>query len=105
LAVGKKLLQRWDAKALLITLGEQGMMLFQRGKKPYHTPTRAQEIYDVSGAGDTTIALYTLGLVAGAAPEEAAELANHAAGIVVGKLGTATCSPDELTESFEKITE
>lgn len=104
LAVGKKLLDRWDAKALLITLGEQGMMLFQQGKEPYHTPTRAQEIFDVSGAGDTAISLYTLGLVAGAEPQEAAELANHGAGIVVGKLGTATCSPEELTESFLKIT-
>lgn len=103
LAVGKKLLQRWESKALLITLGEQGMMLFQQGLEPYHTPTRAQEIYDVSGAGDTAIALYTLGLVAGAMPQEAAELANHGAGIVVGKLGTATCSPEELIESFDKI--
>jgi len=101
LDVGKKLLQRWDAKALLITLGEQGMMLFQQGKEPYHTPTRAQEIFDVSGAGDTAIALYTLGLVAGARPQEAAELANHGSGIVVGKLGTATCSPEELIASFK----
>ncbi len=105
LSVGKKLLHRWGAKALLITLGEQGMMLFQEGKLPYHTPTRAQEIYDVSGAGDTAIALYTLGLVAGADPQEAAELANHGAGIVVGKLGTAICSPVELVESFQKIAE
>ena len=105
LSVGEKLLQRWDSKALLITLGEQGMMLFRQGHSPYHTPTRAQEIYDVSGAGDTAIALYTLGLVAGATPKEAAELANHGSGIVVGKLGTATCSPEELTESFLKISE
>ncbi len=104
-SVGEKLLQQWGAKALLITLGEQGMMLFRQGHPPYHTPTRAQEIYDVSGAGDTAIALYTLGLVAGAMPEEAAELANHGAGIVVGKLGTATCSPEELMESFFKISE
>lgn len=103
LSVGEKLLQRWNSKALLITLGEQGMMLFQQEKIPYHTPTRAQEIFDVSGAGDTAIALYTLGLVAGAAPQEAAELANHGAGVVVGKLGTAVCSPAELTESFQKI--
>ena len=105
LAVGEMLLKRWTSKALLITLGEQGMMLFRQGHPPYHTPTRAQEIYDVSGAGDTTIALYTLGIVAGASPEEAAELANHGAGIVVGKLGTATCSPEELAESFLKISE
>jgi D-beta-D-heptose 7-phosphate kinase/D-beta-D-heptose 1-phosphate adenosyltransferase len=104
LQVGEKLLKRWQSKALLITLGEQGMMLFQRGHTPYHTPTRAREIFDVSGAGDTAIALYTLGIVAGATPQEAAELANHAAGVVVGKLGTATCSPEELVNSFSKIT-
>ncbi len=104
LLVGEKLLQRWNSKALLITLGEQGMMLFEQGKNPYHTPTRAQEIFDVSGAGDTAIALYTLGLVAGATSQEAAELANHASGIVVGKLGTATCSSEELKQSFQKIT-
>lgn len=98
--VGKKLLDRWQSQALLITLGEQGMILFRKDQTPYHTPTRAREIFDVSGAGDTAIALYTLGLAAGNSPAEAAELANHAAGIVVGKLGTATCSPEELIESF-----
>lgn len=103
IAVGKKLLERWHSKALLITLGEQGMMLFQQGCTPYHTPTRAREIFDVSGAGDTAIALYTLGITAGATPEEAAELANHASGIVVAKLGTATCSPEELVASFNQI--
>lgn len=103
LRVGEKLLERWHSKALLITLGEQGMMLFQQDAPPYHTPTRAREIFDVSGAGDTAIALYTLGLIAGASSQEAAELANHAAGVVVGKLGTATCSPEELVESFSKI--
>ena len=103
LSVGATLLDQWNSKALLITLGEQGMMLFRKGYHPYHTPTRAREIYDVSGAGDTTIALYTLGLAAGASPEEAAEMANHGAGIVVGKLGTAICSPTELIESFQAL--
>ncbi|HLB34467.1 MAG: hypothetical protein A3F67_05240 [Verrucomicrobia bacterium RIFCSPHIGHO2_12_FULL_41_10] len=103
LEVGKKLLQRWGSEALLITLGEQGMMLFRQDQQPYHTPTRAKEIYDVSGAGDTAIALYTLGIASGATPEEAAELANHGAGIVVGKLGTATCSPEELANSFLNV--
>lgn len=102
LQVGNILLDRWNAGAVLITLSEQGMMLFRRGHPPYHTPTRAREIYDVSGAGDTVISLYTLALVAGATPEESAEIANHAAGIVVGKLGTATCSREELEESFRK---
>jgi len=101
--VGGILLDRWNAGALLITLSEQGMMLFRPGNAPYHTPTRAREIYDVSGAGDTSISLYTLGIAAGATPEEAAELANHAAGIVVGKLGTATCTRSELEESFNQL--
>jgi len=100
LRVGQILLDRWNAGALLITLSEQGMMLFRRGHTPYHTPTKAREIFDVSGAGDTSISLYTLGIAAGATPEEAAELANHAAGVVVGKLGTATCTRDELERSF-----
>jgi D-beta-D-heptose 7-phosphate kinase/D-beta-D-heptose 1-phosphate adenosyltransferase len=100
LRVGEILLKRWNAGALLITLSEQGMMLFRPDHPPYHTPTRAREIYDVSGAGDTSISLYTLGIAAGATPEEAAELANHAAGVVVGKLGTATCSRAELETSF-----
>jgi len=100
LKVGEILLERWNAGALLVTLSEQGMMLFRRDRAPYHTPTRAREIFDVSGAGDTSISLYTLGIAAGATPEEAAELANHAAGVVVGKLGTAICSREELEGSF-----
>ena len=101
--VGEILLSRWNAGALLITLSEQGMMLFRKDHPPYHTPTRAREIFDVSGAGDTSISLYTLGITAGATSEEAAELANHAAGIVVGKLGTATCTRAELEESFRGL--
>ena len=100
LEVGKILLKRWNAGAVLITLSDQGMMLFRQDAPAYHTPTRAREIYDVSGAGDTVISLYTISLAAGATPLEAAEIANHAAGIVVGKLGTATCSRRELEESF-----
>lgn len=99
--VGEMLLEKWDTERLLITLGEQGMMLFSRdGTPPYHTPTRAKEVFDVSGAGDTAIALFTLALCAGASPQEAAEISNHASGIVVGKLGTATVTPDELRASF-----
>jgi rfaE bifunctional protein kinase chain/domain len=99
--VGESLLAHWETPALLVTLGEQGMMLFQRGKEAYALPTRAQEVFDVSGAGDTVIALFTLCLAAGASPEEAAEIANHAAGVVVGKLGTATLTPAELLASFD----
>ncbi len=101
LAVGSVLSEKWNADNLLITLGEQGLMLFRRGEAPYHAPTRAREVFDVSGAGDTVIALFTLALTAGASPDEAAEIANHASGVVVGKLGTATVTPDELLASFE----
>ena len=100
-AVGEILSEKWNADNLLITLGEQGVMLFRRGEPPYHAPTRAREVFDVSGAGDTVIALFTLALTAGATPAEAAEIANHASGVVVGKLGTATTTPAELLASFE----
>lgn len=99
LEVGATLIQKWKTDSILVTLGEQGIMLFRRDEPPYHIPTRAQEVFDVSGAGDTTIAVFTLALCAGATAVEAAELANHASGIVVGKLGTATVSLDELTAS------
>jgi len=85
---------------LLITLGEFGMLLCQRGQKPFHIPTVAQEVFDVSGAGDTVIASFTLAIAAGASPMEAAILSNHAAGIVVGKVGTAVTTPVELLKSF-----
>ena len=101
LQAGQALLERWGTESLMVTLSEQGVMLFQRNAAPFHIPTRAQEVYDVSGAGDTTIALFTLALCAGASATEAAVIANHAAGIVVGKLGTATLTPAELLASFE----
>jgi D-beta-D-heptose 7-phosphate kinase/D-beta-D-heptose 1-phosphate adenosyltransferase len=99
--VGAILLKKWGTDNLLITLGEQGMMLFRSGEKPFHIPTRAQEVFDVSGAGDTAIALFTLSLCGGATPAEAADISNHASGVVVGKLGTATLTPAELLVSFE----
>lgn len=99
---GRRLLEKWQVPALLITLGEDGMMLFRAGQEPYHTPTRAREVYDVSGAGDTAIALFTAALAAGASLEEAAEISNHASGVVVAKLGTATLAPAELLASFER---
>ena len=100
IAVGNKLLSHWRVPGVLITLGEQGMMLFQPGEKPYHIPTRAREVYDVSGAGDTAIALLTLALAAGLNPVDAADVANQASGIVVGKLGTASLTPDELLGAY-----
>jgi D-beta-D-heptose 7-phosphate kinase/D-beta-D-heptose 1-phosphate adenosyltransferase len=96
LEAGRRLMDAWETGSLLITLGEQGMLLLEEGAPPYHTPTRAKEVFDVSGAGDTAIAVFTLGLAAGATPIQAAELANRASGIVVGKLGTATATTAEL---------
>jgi D-glycero-beta-D-manno-heptose-7-phosphate kinase len=100
-AVGQKLFGLWDTEMVLITLGDQGMALFQRNAPAYHAPPRAKEVFDVSGAGDTAIGLFTLALSAGATPPEAADIANHASGVVVGKLGTATLTPQELLESIE----
>jgi D-beta-D-heptose 7-phosphate kinase/D-beta-D-heptose 1-phosphate adenosyltransferase len=102
LKAGAILLKKHNTRYLLITLGEAGMLLLEQGQKPYHTPTRAQEVFDVSGAGDTAIAAFTLALAAGANGIEAAEIANHAAGVVVGKLGTATLSLEELRDIFTK---
>jgi rfaE bifunctional protein kinase chain/domain len=98
----ERLLNELRTALLLITLGEQGMLLCQRGQKPFHIPTVAQDVFEVSGAGDTVIASFTLAIAAGASPLEAAILSNHAAGIVVGKVGTATVTPEELLTSFQK---
>jgi rfaE bifunctional protein kinase chain/domain len=99
--VGAMLLEKWDTQLLLVTLGEQGMMLFQKGAAPHHIPTKAQQVFDVSGAGDTAIALFTLALCCDASPIEASEIANHGSAVVVGKLGTATATADELRASFK----
>jgi len=96
-----RLLTELGPALLLITLGEQGMLLCRRGFAPFHIPTVAREVFDVSGAGDTVIASFTLAIAAGASPVEAAILSNHAAGVVVGKIGTATVSPEELLASFQ----
>jgi D-beta-D-heptose 7-phosphate kinase/D-beta-D-heptose 1-phosphate adenosyltransferase len=95
-----RLLGRFAPALLLVTLGEQGMLLCQKGAAPHHIPTVAREVFDVSGAGDTVIATFTLAVAAGASPLEAAILANHAAGVVVGKVGTAVVTPEELLDSF-----
>ncbi len=100
--VSRNLFEQWQTRHLLITLGEHGMVLLEKDAAPYHIPTRAREVYDVSGAGDTAIALFTLALAAGATAREAAEISNHASSVVVGKLGTATLTPDELLTSFEQ---
>jgi len=98
------LLKQLHPALLLITLGELGMLLCERGARPFHIPTVAQEVFDVSGAGDTVIAMFTLAIAAGASPTEAAIFSNHAAGIVVGKVGTATVAPAELLASFRQLT-
>jgi rfaE bifunctional protein kinase chain/domain len=104
LSVAAYLLKKLKPVVLLITLGEQGMLLCRRGETPFHIPTIAQEVFDVSGAGDTVIATFTLAIAGGASPVEAAIISNHSAGIVVGKVGTATVSADELLASFPERT-
>ena len=94
--LGEKILKKLASKSVLITRGEKGMTLFEPGGKIKHIPTRAKEVYDVTGAGDTVISVFTLALACGAALSEAAEISNFAAGIVVGKLGTATVTQEEL---------
>ena len=96
LKVASILMKKWAPALLLITLGPLGILLVTRSAPPKHVPTRAREVFDVSGAGDTVIATCVLALAAGASPFEAAELANYAAGVVVGKLGTATCTQQEI---------
>ena len=102
---GEALLKKWQTKYILVTLGEDGMMLFQQNEAPHYIPTKARQVFDVSGAGDTAIALFTLGLVCEATPIEAAEIANHGSGVVVGKLGTATVTRDELIARFREDNE
>ncbi len=91
---------RLGCDAVLITRGDRGMMLFEGERDPVHVETAAREVYDVTGAGDTVIATLAAALAAGASMTEAAVLANQAAGIVVGKLGTATASAQEVLDSF-----
>lgn len=100
--VARLLIERLRPALLLITLGELGMLLCHRNQPPFHIPTVAQEVFDVSGAGDTVIATFTLAIAAGASPLEAAILSNHAAGVVVGKFGTATTTGAELESSFRR---
>ncbi len=99
---GKGLLKYLGIDSLLVTLGEDGMCLFEQGKEPHHIPTRAQEVFDVSGAGDTVISVFTLSIAAGATKRQAADIANHAAGIVVGKMGAASVTPEELVRSLKE---
>ena len=98
----RKIVEYLKLDSLLVTLGEQGMKLFEKNGRLTHIPTVAQEVFDVSGAGDTVIGTFTLALSAGADKLSAAHIANYAAGIVVGKLGTATTTRKELIERIHK---
>jgi len=93
---GQELVKYLQLESLLITLGESGMRLFVRDQAPCSIPTHAQDVFDVTGAGDAVISVFTLALVSGASKKQAAELANLAAGIVVGKLGAVAVTPEEL---------
>jgi D-glycero-beta-D-manno-heptose-7-phosphate kinase len=102
-AAGDRLLKMLGSDAVLITLGEDGMALFEKNSHYLHIPTVAQEVYDVSGAGDTVIGVFTLALASGAGMAEAAYMANAAAGVVVGKVGIGVCSAAELESHLENI--
>lgn len=101
LEAAKKIRKKLNSDAILITRGEAGMALLEKGKDIYTIPTVAKEVYDVTGAGDTVIATLALGLAVGLSYLEAAKLANLAAGIVVGKVGTATANMSELLEALQ----
>lgn len=92
--------KKWGTELLLITLGAHGMYLAPKKGRAVLIPVRAREVFDVSGAGDTVIATTMLGIASGASHAAAAAIANYAAGVVVGKVGTATCTPRELIESI-----
>lgn len=101
-AKGMQLMQSLDLNALLITRSERGMTLLQKDQAPIHLPTQAQEVFDVTGAGDTVISVLAASLAAGETLPHATALANLAAGIVVSKLGTATASPQELMHALHE---
>jgi len=96
---GLALIKRFDLQAILVTRSENGMTLIRKGKAPFHLPTLAQEVYDVTGAGDTVISVLGSSLSAGSSFEEACALANAAAGVVVGKIGTSTVNTIELANA------
>lgn len=99
---GNDLIEQTQLDALLVTRSERGMTLLQHGKEPFHLPTQAQEVYDVTGAGDTVISVLATALAAGSNLQEATTLSNIGAGVVVSKLGTATVSANELKSALRK---
>jgi D-beta-D-heptose 7-phosphate kinase/D-beta-D-heptose 1-phosphate adenosyltransferase len=101
ISAGKTLLKKLRCKAVVLTRGDEGMSLFEKSGKVTHIPTCAREVFDVSGAGDTVISAITLSHSAGATLREAAIIGNHAAGVVVGKVGTAVATQEEILESMK----
>ena len=104
-AAGKILIEKSGIEKLLITCGKDGMILFEPGSKPFKISTKARDVYDVSGAGDTVMAVLGLGMAARLPLKDAITLANIAAGIVVGKVGTATVSKSELLQALDQTSE
>jgi D-beta-D-heptose 7-phosphate kinase/D-beta-D-heptose 1-phosphate adenosyltransferase len=100
MSVGWGLQKRLDVECALVTRGPDGMSLFEKTGRYTHLPTVAREVYDVTGAGDTVVSVVALALAAGADYPEACYLANHAAGVVIREVGTATCSPGQLKSSL-----
>ncbi len=100
LKAGNLLLKNWECKNVLLTLGEQGMLLFCTENDPVLIPAKAKEVFDVSGAGDTAIAIYTLSLCSGLDASASAKIANLASSIVVGKLGTTPIEKEELQQAI-----
>jgi D-beta-D-heptose 7-phosphate kinase/D-beta-D-heptose 1-phosphate adenosyltransferase len=97
---GESLRQRLGCRAVLVTRGEKGMSLFETHGKAWHVPTVAKQVFDVTGAGDTVIGTFAAAIAVGASFRDAATIANHAAGIVVGMVGTATVTPQQLREAL-----
>jgi D-beta-D-heptose 7-phosphate kinase/D-beta-D-heptose 1-phosphate adenosyltransferase len=100
---GADLLKQTNSDAILITRSEEGMTLFSKGKEPITIPTQAIKVFDVTGAGDTVIATFSLALAAGCTMPEAVKVSNLAAGVVVGIIGTATATPELVLEHYDKI--
>jgi D-beta-D-heptose 7-phosphate kinase/D-beta-D-heptose 1-phosphate adenosyltransferase len=100
--VGRLLLNDLALSAILITRGEHGMTLFERSGETTYMPTLAREVYDVTGAGDTVVSVLSASLAAGANMKEAALISNHAAGLVVAEIGTASVDPEDILESFRR---
>ncbi len=103
--VGRELLSRLEAECVVITRGEDGMTLFMSDGGKTHLPTVARDVYDVTGAGDTVVSVLAVALASGASMVEAATLANHAAGVVIREVGTASVTTGEIGDSFDEIAE